>query len=111
MAMNISPDGIAITQRFFHVIDLLTKARHLRGLQTFTTRHNLNRRNIQHLKENPSNTVLKPEIIAILVRDYNVSGDWLLTGNGNIFRDGMDKPKATVWKNKSRQHKADGFDG
>ena len=102
MAMNISKEGQDITKRFFQAIDILTKAKHFRGLQTFTKNYGLNRRNIQHIKESPSNTVLKPEILMLLVKHHNVSGTWLLTGEGPIFQDGTDEPVPAVWKNKPR---------
>ena len=100
--MSISKDGQDITARFFQIIDMLAEARQLRGFQTFTTRYGLNRRNLQHVKDCPENSVLKPEILALLVRDFGVSGTWLLTGQGPIFQDGTDKPEQGVWKNKPR---------
>jgi len=103
--MIISPEGVAITARFFKVIDILSEARHLRGLQTFTARYNLNRRNLMHVKERPNNAVLKPEVLAHLVRDYGVSGTWLLTGEGSVFQDGTDKPEPVKWRNKPRADK------
>lgn len=110
MAMCISDEGQAITHRFFEAIDILTEARYFRGVQTFTTRYGLNRRNLLHVKDSPANTVLKPEVMAHLVCDYGVSGTWLLTGEGSVFQDGTDKPEPVVWRNKSRQPKADGTD-
>lgn len=101
--MSISTEGVAITERFFKVIDILSEARHLRGLQTFTTKYKLNRRNLLHVKESPNNSVLKPEVLALLVRDFGVSGEWLLTGVGSVFKDGTDMPKQMKWKNKPRQ--------
>lgn len=90
MAMNISPSGVEITNRFFKAIEILVENGYMRGLQTFTRRYNLNRRNIQHIKGSPSNTVLKPELLANLVTDFNISAYWLLTGNGPVFQDGTD---------------------
>lgn len=100
--MRISKEGQDITERFFRAIDILTEANYFRGLQTFTMRYGLNRRNLQHVKESPDNTVLKPEVLTPLVRDFGVSGTWLLTGEGPVFRDGTDVPEPVVWKNKPR---------
>lgn len=105
MAMTISPEGQAITQRFFQAIDILTEAKYFRGLQTFTMRYGLNRRNLQHVRVSPANTVLKPEIMAHLVCDYGISGTWLLTGEGAVFQDGTDKPEPVKWRNKTHQPK------
>lgn len=102
MAMIISEEGVAITNRFFMAIDMLSEARYLRGLQTFTNRYGLNRRNIMHIKDVPEKAVLKPELLVPLVRDYNVSAEWLLTGEGAVFKDGTDKPVPVVWRNKRR---------
>lgn len=100
--MIISPDGVAITRRFFRAIEILTETGHLRGLQTFTTMHGINRRNLLHIKESPSNTVLKPETLVLLVRYHNVSPMWLLTGEGAVFQDGTDAPHPMKRKNKPR---------
>lgn len=102
MAMRISPEGVAITERFFKAIEILTEAGHFRGLQTFTTDHKLNRRNLQHVKEKPTNTVLKPEVLALLPKHHNVSALWLLTGEGAVFQDGTNVPPRMVRKNKPR---------
>lgn len=106
--MTISPDGVAITRRFFKAIEILIAAGHFRGLQTFTTLHGINRRNLQHIRESPENTVLKPETLVLLVKHHNVSPMWLLTGEGSVFQDGTDKPEPVVWRNKSRQPNANG---
>lgn len=103
MAMIISPDGVAITKRFFRAIEILTETGHFRGLQTFTTMHGINRRNLMHIKESPSNTVLKPETLVLLVKHHNVSPMWLLTGEGAVFQDGTDAPPPMKRKNKPRQ--------
>lgn len=110
MAIRISKEGQDITARFFKAIDILTQANYFRGLQTFTMRYGINRRNLQHVRESPFNSVLKPEVMAHLVCDYGISGTWLLTGEGSVFQDGTDIPEPVVWKNKSRQSNSDVYD-
>ena len=39
------------------------------------------------VKSNPDRSVLKPKWIVYLVRDYNVSAQWLLLGKGGMFND------------------------
>lgn len=103
MPMCISPEGVAITERFFKAIQILIDAGRFRGLKTFTTEHGLNRRNLQHIKDKPENTVLKPEVLSILIKYHNVSAMWLITGEGAIFQDGTDTPPIITKKKMSRK--------
>lgn len=101
--MCISKEGVGITERFFKAIDILIEAGHFRGLKSFTSDHNLNRRNLQHIKNSPTNTVLKPEVLYILIKYHNVSAMWLMTGEGSVFQDGTDTPEMKVRKNRPRK--------
>ncbi len=85
--MNISKEGIAVTNRFFEAIDMLIAQRRIRGLQTFTNQYGINRWNMITLKGNPENRVLKPEWIVYLVRDFGISPNWILLGKGDMFDD------------------------
>lgn len=58
----------------------------MRGLQTFTNKYGLNRWNINTVKWNPEKSVLKPEWIVYLVRDYGISSEWILLGKGDMFK-------------------------
>lgn len=84
--MNISPDGIAVTKRFFEAIDMLKAQKVIRGLQTFTRAYDINRWNMNTVKAQPEVSVLKTEWIVFLVRDYGVSADWILLGKEPMFR-------------------------
>jgi uncharacterized membrane protein YkvA (DUF1232 family) len=81
--MNVSPTGVAITQRFFEAIAMLKSQRRIRGLQTFTRAHDINRWNMNTVKAKPETSVLKTEWIAYLVDDYDISPDWILFGRGS----------------------------
>ena len=91
--MNISPDGVAITKRFFLAIDVLITQKKLRGLNTFTKRHDINYWNLNTLKKDPEIRVLKPECLAYLVQDFGISAEWLLTGVGNIMKESKNESK------------------
>lgn len=84
--MNISNDGIEVTKRFFEAIDMLKEQKVIRGLQTFTNAYGINRWNMNTVKWNPEKSVLKPEWIVYLVRDYSISAEWLLLGKGGMFK-------------------------
>ena len=83
--MKISEEGIAISQRFFKEIAILKEQKKIRGLQTFTRKHNLNRWNVNQVKFYPNRSVLKPEWIVYLHEDYNISVEWIILGKGNMF--------------------------
>lgn len=84
--MKISNDGQKITKRFFEAMDALKESGHIRGIQTFTTTYDINRWNLYTVKNNPERSVLKPEWIYLLVKDFGVSADWIITGRGEMFR-------------------------
>lgn len=84
--MIISPEGVEITNRFFEAIEILRMQKKIRGLKTITDEYGANQGNTQYIKTDPSSHVLKPELLAYLVRKYNVSADWLLCGTGEMFR-------------------------
>lgn len=83
--MKINQDGIEITKRFFQAIDLLVQQGELRGLQSYTREYKINRWNLITLKKNPEICVLKPEYIVPLLRDFNISSEWIMLGKGRIF--------------------------
>jgi hypothetical protein len=83
--MNISPEGVAITKRFFDAIDMIKNQRRIRGLKTFTDKFDINRRNLITVKKQPDASVLKPEWIFYLANEYNVSAEWVITGRGGMF--------------------------
>ena len=85
--MNISKEGVNVTNRFFEAIDMLKAQKKIRGLQTFTRQYDINRWNLNTVKLNPDKSVLKPEWIVYLVRDYGISSDWILLGKGNMFNE------------------------
>lgn len=82
--MNISPTGVDITKRFFFALDYLKETKEIRGSKTFTNLYDIDRRNFLFVKKNPNTSVLKPEWIHYLAKEYNISLEWLFFGIGEI---------------------------
>lgn len=85
---KIGDAELAIADRFFFAIETLVERKVIRGLQTFTKKHDINYGNMNTLKNNRERYALKTEHLAFLAQDYGVSCEWLLLGNGDMFVDG-----------------------
>lgn len=81
---------VAIVERFFVAIRTLIDNGVLRGLQTFTRRYDINRRNLQRLEREPHSGMFHAGWLTYLVVDFKISPAWLLTGRGEIFAEGWD---------------------
>jgi hypothetical protein len=77
--------GTKIVARFFEAIYALKAKKIIRGKKTFVTKYGINLGNFWQLENNKSCNQLQLVWLAHLVTDYNVSADWLLTGEGNMF--------------------------
>lgn len=77
--------SVIITGRFFKAIEEIIAKKELRGIQTFAKLYEIDKRNLYKIKKEPEIFALKPSLLAILVKDFSVSADWLLTGRGDIF--------------------------
>lgn len=80
----LNPESEAINKRFFLAIDELVKRRQMRGKNTFVTRYKLNKGNFYQLRTNPDRS-FELAYLTWLVKDYGVSSQWLLTGEGEMF--------------------------
>ncbi|GAB3973872.1 hypothetical protein GCM10028806_28640 [Spirosoma terrae] len=80
----LNPESEAINKRFFQAIDELVKRRQMRGKNTFVSRYGLNKGNFYQLRVNPDRS-FELAYLTWLVKDYGVSSQWLLTGEGEMF--------------------------
>ena len=81
--MNEPQECLDITRRFFVALDMIKEQKRIRGLKTFATRYGVNYWDFYTWsKKKPR---IKQEWMTYLVRDYDVSALWLLTGEGSVF--------------------------
>lgn len=75
-----------IIKRFFEAIYALKVRKDIRGKQTFTARYGINRWNFNMLEKNLTSDVFQVAWLGYLAKDYGVSSQWLLTGQGEMFK-------------------------
>lgn len=75
-----------INKRFFQALDFIVASRVIRGEATFCNEHNIDRRNLLKVRQNQSIQRVRIEWIYYLVSDFNISADWIFTGNGKLFK-------------------------
>ncbi|AUD00922.1 hypothetical protein [Spirosoma pollinicola] len=91
----LRPESEAINKRFFEAIDELVKRRIIRGKKTFATRYELNWGNFYKLRKNPA-MGFELCFLTWLVRDFGISSQWLLTGEGEMFAKRVVNQKSPV---------------
>lgn len=76
-----------IVRRFFEAVHELKSRKVIRGIQTFTTRYGINKRNFYTCEAQPERDIFQVAWLGYLVNDYKVSAKWLLTGEGDHFAE------------------------
>ncbi len=80
-----NPDSQKILERFFQAVDILIQVKAIRGINTFTTKYNIDRRNFLGNKKDLSRQFFQPAWLYYLNRDYGVSLEWLINDVGKVF--------------------------
>lgn len=74
-----------IIGRFFDALAQLKSDKRIGGKTPFAEKYNINRRNLYKLEKNYEKDIFQVAWLSYLVRDYNVSAVWLLTGEGSFY--------------------------
>lgn len=105
-----TPDSIIIVNRFFEALEILRSEHIIRGLKTFAHRYGINDRNIWLQRREPARNIFQPAWLEYLVRDYALSAEWLLLGEGPVFdperKRTFDEARAAEKKAKHRKKTA-----
>ena len=81
--MNEPQECIDITRRFFESLETIKAQKRIRGMKTFVDLYGENLRNFWVIRKEGKR--IKQEWLTFLVRDFDVSATWLLTGKGKMF--------------------------
>ena len=80
-----NPESIKIINRFYETIEVLKQTKQIRGIKTFTDAYGINRWNFITVSKNPESDMFQLIWITHLVKDFNVSAEWIMTGKGEMF--------------------------
>ncbi len=75
-----------VIKRFFEALYALKERKIIRGKQTFTNMYGINRWNMNTLEKKPEKDIFQVAWLTYLVKDFNISPQWLLTGRGDMFQ-------------------------
>lgn len=76
--------SIEVTNRFFEALDTLIEMGKINSEHGFCVDYNVNRRNFKRLREEPHRKFFLWVFAPVV--ELGVSGDWILTGKGKMFK-------------------------
>lgn len=82
---KIDESTIAITKRFGEALDALIVREDIKNKLTFANKYDIDYSNLNATLKDPEKASVRMTWLAILVKDYAVSGRWILTGLGEMF--------------------------
>lgn len=82
----ITDETKQIMLRFYSALDALIEKKELRGVNTYCRLYNIDRRNLLAQRKDLDRSILQISWMQPMVKDFGVSGDWLLTGRGTMFK-------------------------
>ncbi len=80
-----NPESVQIINRFYKAIDTLVATKVIRGKQTFTNKYDIDRRRFVAVSRKPESDAFQLIWITYIVKDFGVSAQWVMTGNGEMF--------------------------
>lgn len=86
----ISPQ---VSTRFFFALEQLITKGDLSCVSEFCKRYDINERLAYYQRKDPERNILKTAWLSYIVRDYNVSAEWLLLGEGPMMREKSEKDR------------------
>lgn len=81
-----TPESQQIVGRFFEALNMLIESKKIRGKQTFTKKYGINRWNLITLEKDNSRDIFQVAWLSHMVKDFNISAEWLLTGRGGMLK-------------------------
>ncbi len=76
--------SIEVVERFFEAFDILLEMGKIKTEHAFCIENNINRRNFKRLRDQPHRK-FNLWMFALVI-EHGISGDWILTGKGKMFK-------------------------
>lgn len=76
-----------VMERFYSALDAIIAKGDLRGVKTFCTRYNIDRRNFLAQRKDLNRGWFQVSWLYPMVTDFGISAEWLLTGSGRMFKN------------------------
>lgn len=80
-----TPVSKQIIQRFYDALDAIIAMKKIRGVNTYCSLNDIDRRNFLAQKKDLDRGWFQVSWLQPMVREYGVSARWLLTGFGKMF--------------------------
>lgn len=78
-------ETLDVITRFFEAIEAIIEMKLIRGIQTYCNEYEIDKRNFYAQKKDIERGYFEIYWILPLVKDFNVSSDWILFGKGKMF--------------------------
>lgn len=82
-----TPETKQVIMRFYTALDTLKAMGKIRGINTYCTAYNIDRRNLYAQRKDLERSWFQVSWLCPMVKDFGVSSKWLLTGLGNMFNE------------------------
>ena len=83
--VRITKEGTDVTIRFLQALMALKEQKRILGIKTFARKYDINAGNFNVVLHYPESHNVKIEHVVYLLRDFGVSANWLILGEGNMF--------------------------
>ena len=81
-----NPESIKIIDRFFEAFDALKEMGRIKNNERFVKMYDIPKSTFYDSRRMRESNKFQISWLAILVNDFGVSSEWLMTGKGNMFR-------------------------
>lgn len=75
-----------VMERFYIALDAIIAKGDIRGVNTYCTRYDIDRRNLIANRKDLDRGWFQVSWLYPMVKEYGVSAEWLLTGAGRMFK-------------------------